>query len=279
MKKTILLAFALVLLSTAVVTKFVRPAVAEGTIYIRADGSVEGTDKIQRDGNAYTFTDNIYNEIVVERDNIVVDGAGYAVQGAGAWDSKGICLSGRINVTIRDMKIRAFYYGIRHNESSSNNISGNSITNNEKSGIYFHSSSDNTISGNSITNNEYGIRFYRSSNNSVCGNIVTNNEWDGIDLWYSSNHNSISKNNIRSNGYGIYLHFSSDNTISENSIKANNWTGIYFLRSSNNSIYHNNFMDNPQQVNIHSSTNVWDGGAGRGNYWSDYEDKYLMLSK
>jgi len=47
---------------------------AEGTIYIRADGTVEGTDKIQREGNVYIFTDNINGEIVVEMDGIVVDG-------------------------------------------------------------------------------------------------------------------------------------------------------------------------------------------------------------
>ena len=32
---------------------------AEGTIYIRDDGSVEGTDKILRDGNVYTLIGDI----------------------------------------------------------------------------------------------------------------------------------------------------------------------------------------------------------------------------
>ena len=44
---------------------------AQSTIYIRADGSVEGTDKIQRDGNVYTFSDNINAEIIVEIDDVV----------------------------------------------------------------------------------------------------------------------------------------------------------------------------------------------------------------
>jgi len=60
-----------------------RPVKADGPIYIRADGSVEGTDKIQRDGNVYTFTGNIdvFNPYVhigvgigVQRDNIIIDG-------------------------------------------------------------------------------------------------------------------------------------------------------------------------------------------------------------
>ena len=55
---------------------------ANGIIYIRADGSVEGTDKILKDGDLYTFTDNIINQsIIVEKDNVVVDGAGYTLGG------------------------------------------------------------------------------------------------------------------------------------------------------------------------------------------------------
>jgi hypothetical protein len=48
---------------------------AQGTIYIRADGTVEGTDKIQGDGNVYTFTDDLFDSIVVEKDDAVIDGA------------------------------------------------------------------------------------------------------------------------------------------------------------------------------------------------------------
>ena len=59
MKKIVLLVFVFLLFSTAVVVGFVSPVVAEGTIYIRSDGSVVGTDRIQRNGNIYTFTGNI----------------------------------------------------------------------------------------------------------------------------------------------------------------------------------------------------------------------------
>ena len=52
----LVLCFAVVSIPQIVVVK------AQGTIYIRADGSVEGTDKIQRNGNEYTFIDNIVNQ-------------------------------------------------------------------------------------------------------------------------------------------------------------------------------------------------------------------------
>lgn len=41
MKKIVLLALVSVLLSTAVVVRFIRPVVAQGTFYIKSDGSVE----------------------------------------------------------------------------------------------------------------------------------------------------------------------------------------------------------------------------------------------
>ena len=74
---------------------------ASETIYIRFDGSVDpATAPILRVGDLYTFTDDIYDSIVVERDDIVVDGAGYTLEGTGS--GNGISLNGRENVTIKN---------------------------------------------------------------------------------------------------------------------------------------------------------------------------------
>jgi parallel beta-helix repeat protein len=125
---------------------------ATGTIYIRADGSVElMTAPIQQDGNVYTFTDDIYDSIVVERDNIVIAGSGCTVEGTGAYDSKGISLSQRSNITIKNVEIKTF-----------------------GKGIHLYESSNNTIFESNITNNDYGIMLEWSSNNIVSGNIITN---------------------------------------------------------------------------------------------------------
>jgi len=86
----------------------IQPVKASGTIYIRADGSVDPpTANITRvDNVTYAFTDNINDSIVVERDSIVVDGAGYILQGWGG--GTGISLLGRCNVTIKNMEIKEF---------------------------------------------------------------------------------------------------------------------------------------------------------------------------
>jgi parallel beta-helix repeat protein len=188
MKKIVLLAFLSVLLSTAVVVGFIRPVVTQGTIYIRDNGSVDPpTANISSvDNITYTFTGNNYDEIVVERDNIVVDGAGYALRGIGAPESRGIFLSGKSNVTIKNMKIKSFVYGIWLNRSSNNSIYGNNITNNI-GGILLTYSSNNSIFGNNITNQYYGIALPDSSNNI----IYHNNFVDNTEQVYSYNSTNV----------------------------------------------------------------------------------------
>src|SRR4030067_1592105 len=119
---------------------------ASGTIYIRADGSIDPpTAPIATTDNVtYTFTGNIYDEIVVKRDNTIIDGMGHTVEGTEAGDSKGIDLTERSNVTIENTTIKAFYYGIWLDHSSSNGITGNNITNN-RFGIILDESSGNNL--------------------------------------------------------------------------------------------------------------------------------------
>lgn len=54
----------------------IQPVKANGTIYIRSYGSVEPPTApiCSKDNVTYYFTDNVFDSIVVEKDNIVVDG-------------------------------------------------------------------------------------------------------------------------------------------------------------------------------------------------------------
>ncbi len=285
MKKTVLSSFAILcLLSTVILiglTLKIQPVNASGIIYIRADGSIDpDTASIQRDGNIYTFTDNIYyDEIVVERDNIVVDGAGYTLQGSGFWGSKGISLSGRSNVTVNNIRIEMFNYGIYLYESSNCSISGNQVANNDIVGISLTSSSNyNSVSGNDITNCDYGLYVGESSGNTISGCHITNSGYFGVVLEGSSN-NSISRSHITDNDSGIALtyselepHDSSNyNSISRNHVANNEHFGISLSASSNNSIYHNTFVNNTVEVYTEDATNIWDDGyPSGGNYWSNY---------
>jgi len=205
MEKKTASAITLTLLLTSMLTLTfnIQPVKATGgTVYIRADGSIDPPDApiSTLDNVTYTFTDNIYDSIVVERDNIVVDGAGYTVTGSGS--GNGITLTDRSNVTVGNMTIKNFAYGIGLYSSSNNTLSGNNITNNYV-GIYLHASSNNNIANNTVTNNrDFGIWLRESSVNRISGNNITNNR-DGIDLSGSSN-NTISGNLFMRDGLSVW---------------------------------------------------------------------------
>lgn len=147
-------------------------------IQITSSGAVRGTDKIQWAGNVYTFTGDIYGTVVVLRDGIVLDGAGYTLWGSGS--GTGVFLQERNNVVIQNMKINNFTYGIKftwQNYGSpttprSNTVSGNTIINNQYGITFYDFSQGNQISGNYFENNTYGVAFSYTPNN-----IFRNNQF------------------------------------------------------------------------------------------------------
>ena len=288
MNKTVLASFAIVgLLSAALLIGLalhIRTIRASATVYIRADGSIspETAPISSVDNITYTFTGNINDEIVVERSNITVDGAGYTVEGVGS--GRGFSLHDITNVTIKKINIKAFYYGVHFNlttlssiqesnitqnsydgirllQSSGNTISQNNITNNGNDGIkVMNSSNTNIIYENGVTaNNDDGIQVNNCSNNNINGNdIITNNDI-GIYILSSSN-NSVSGNNITNNRYGIEVSSSSRNSISGNSIVANSWYGVWLDSSVSNNINGNNITNNYDGVYVYECSNNFISG-------------------
>jgi parallel beta-helix repeat protein len=284
----------LLLTASLVLTNNLKLVKASSIIYIKADGSIEPpTANITTfDNITYFFTGNNYAEIVVERDDIVVDGAHHVVQGVE--NGTGIDISGRSNVTIKNTRIEKFQYGIRLDSLSYNSIFKNNVITDNDIGILLRWSSNNTISGNNITGNHYGIRIHRSSNNnsifdnnitgnadsgiwlgsssgnSIFGNNITANEYNGIQLGSTSG-NSIFGNKIRANAdSGIWLGSSSGNSIFGNNVTANEYNGIYLSGSTGNSIFGNNIRDHSHHDGISldrsSYNNVSDNNITANRY-------------
>ncbi|MFX1445791.1 MAG: nitrous oxide reductase family maturation protein NosD, partial [Promethearchaeota archaeon] len=213
----------------------------------------------------FTFTENIYEPLVVIADNIVIDGNGYELQGGSGF---GIYLNGRTNVTIKNIKLGKWSYVIFLYLSSNITISGNTMLKLGGDLIKLDSSSNNTICKNIVDESTYiayfielwyssnnnifensilpwfgdspGIILWDSSNNKIYGNNISNIN-SGIILNDFSNNNSISGNiltNLHSEAISID-YYSSNNNISENIIR-NTWAGIligYF--SENNRVFRN----------------------------------------
>ncbi len=240
----------------------VHPAMASETVYIRADGSIDPpTAPISSvDDITYTFTDDIYDSIVVERSNIIIDGNGHTLQGSGAYDSRGMDLFERENVTVQNTQVKNWYYGIWLYFSSNSSIFENNMTNNYGAGIFLVASENNSVSGNIVTNNWIGIGLEIEVNyNSIVGNKITNNSADGIFINDLSNNNTIIENYVANNVGGIY---------------------IGPLPCFGNFIFHNNFINNTSHQALvaswEPSINTWDDGyPSGGNYWSDYLSRYF----
>ena len=212
----------LLLISMLALTVNIQPVKASGTIYIRADGSVDPpTAPISTNDNiTYTLTGNISNSIVIQRENIVVDGAAYTLQGNGS--GRGFDLSNIDNVTIQDTTIGNFSTGIYLRESSHNTIAGNTLTNNGLGIWLFIYCNNNTIQGNTLAQGYGGIETSYSSYNTIADNIIAENEGRAIHLDDSSNYNWLLRNNIADSGTGVYLdHASANNIFRNNSIAGN----------------------------------------------------------
>ncbi len=287
----------------------IQPANAQsGTVYIRADGSIDPPESpiSTADNFTYTLTGNITSDtdgIVVEKDNIMVDGSGYTVRGSNTSDSMGVALLGRSTITVQKMSIEAFYYGICINCSSNNIIIGNNLTANPYCGIELDTSFDNTVIGNNVAINCVGIQLYSSSNNTVDGNNVTAHRQAGIYLALSSN-NSINGNTFTDDGLIVWDSYSNtmeDNTVNDRPLvyleNASDYTvedagqivlvscnritvenlnlshttiGVELWRTNNTKISGNNMTNNYCDIGVFFSSNnsIYGNSIAESNYCS-----------
>jgi parallel beta-helix repeat protein len=197
----------LLLMSMLTLVFNIQPSKASGTIYIRADGSVDpSTAPVQHVGNVYTFTDNISETIEVQKDSITIDGNGYTLQHVG--ELYGLYLNDKTYVTMKNLNINGFDYGIWLSRSSYNQIVGNNLTNNYN-GIYITLfSNDNTIKDNNITDNEkFGVSIVGDSIENV---VYHNNFIDNAYQHASSERTTTWDNGVQGNYWDNYSGVDSD---------------------------------------------------------------------
>jgi parallel beta-helix repeat protein len=197
---------------------------ADATVYINADGSITpSTAHISTvDDVTYTFSGNIYDSVIIEKGNIVVNGNGSTVQGPGSDLGDGIFISSANNVTVEDVNITGFDCGIyvysSYNDVSDNNVSGNTVG----IGLCY---SNNTLSDNIIARNSIGISSNFSSDNLVSGNTLNEN-LEGIVLAYCEN-NTIYHNNFVNNAQQATLYGSSSNSWNDSYPSGGNYWSDY----------------------------------------------------
>jgi len=249
---------------------------AIGPVYIRADGSIDPPDApIHRIGDLYILAGNIgfcdTDGIVIERDNMVLDGAGYAVQGYAG--GVGVRLAERSNVTIENLQVTGFGYGVFIDSSFAICVHGNNITGSSYAGMYLLYSNHNNITMNNIVANYFwGITLDISSSNTLSHNNMTNNPYNlgvgGVN--FSTYINSIDRTNTV-NGRPVYYWINYTNmsvppdagyvaliNCTEMTVQnlqlTHNYDGLLLVYTTNSLISGNTITDNYFGIELENST-------------------------
>jgi parallel beta-helix repeat protein len=250
-------------------------------ITIASDGSVIGTDSIVKKDTVYTLTENLMASIVVLKDNIIIDGAGFTLQGSGIVTDDGVSslfyqgpetekaieMNGRSNVTIGNLSITHFGIGVALYDCSFCVISDNRFNelNGSPSVIYLHNSANNWVTRNVVeTFRSNGISIRDSSNNIISRNLVQNSSNNGIIIGGFNNlvaaniikntptgiavdavNCSIISNNITRHSFAISLWHAKETKIANNYISRCQISIENDLTGNNNNfVYENEFVNN-----------------------------------
>ncbi|OFV68400.1 MAG: cell surface protein [Candidatus Syntrophoarchaeum caldarius] len=181
------------------------------------------------DSNGYGF--NGFSDHVFDITADYVNISGFTVTGAtsGTWTS-GIRVYGADSCTISENNVNGNRHGIRLSGSSNRNIiRDNTVSSNEKYGVYLTSDStdENEIIQNTLASNEAGVYINNADSNNISCNYIFNNNY-GIYLKAGSTDNTIKHNNIIANGKlqddGSY-HWQLYNNQKKDVSATNNWWG------------------------------------------------------
>lgn len=243
MNKKSLLKFALTISLLLIISIILIPAPTIGqnsitrqTILIQSDGTIYPVNvPIQINNNTYTLTQDIYDPILIEKNDIIFDGGGHF-------------LIGPLNETQRE----------------AGQVIGFGPTNETQVPYIIGIDIDDGVSGVTIKNlhvHSFSIGAYiHSTGNTLEGNFVYDNI---VGVLLSGSANNINRNYIANNEQGLFFGFEavndtgnipSDVKISHNSFVSN-------TRQLSGCVC--------KEYNLDEERHSWDDGK-EGNYWSDY---------
>jgi len=213
-------------------------------ITIQADGSIEGTDKIQRNENTYTLTSDIHCSvdtaealIFILKDNIILDGAGYTISSEG--NGIGIHMESRQNVVVKDFNIQNFGTGISFGFATNNPIM-------EGEPPPYILAQNNQITNNKITSYYWGIALEHANATTISDNTITStNPKYGVSL---GNCNFTSFFNNKLYGGGLDIGISNQNLVIDNTIDGKS---LMVLNKESNKI-----IDGAGQVILQECSNI-----------------------
>ncbi len=204
-------------------------------VFIRANGNVEpASAPIERKGDNYTFKGDVNAELVVERNDVVIDGAGYTLHGSYNGTTENLWVIGNGSDQVTGGTQIPYSIGVDLSGGASGLTIMNLNIRNYSIGTYIWTTG-NSFFNNSVSDCVVGVLLSGSMNN-IVQNLMAKNE---VGLFFGTNEPGTVPLNL---------------TVSKNSFVENvRQLGGCLCQESNKS------------EPIHS----WDDGK-EGNYWSDY---------
>ncbi len=204
-------------------------------VFIRANGNVEPSSApIERNGDNYAFIGDVHAELVVERNDIVIDGAGYTLYGPYNGTTENLWVIGNGSNQVTGGTQIPYSIGVDLSGGAYGLMIMNLNIRNYSIGTYIWTTG-NSFFNNSVSDCVVGVLLSGSRNN-IVRNLMAKNE---VGLFFGTNEPGTVPLNL---------------TVCKNSFAEN-------VRQLGGCLC--------QESNISEPIHSWDDGK-EGNYWSDY---------
>ena len=238
MTKTVRVAFSLatILVVASLIVGVATSQTPRNWVFIKSNGNVEPSSApIQRNGNTYTFFENVYAGLVVEKNGVVIDGAGHTLHGPYNGTHENLWVIGEGADQVSPGMTIPYSVGVDLGGDASGLTIMNLNIKNFSIGTYIWTKNNSFIS-NSVSECIVGVLLSGSDNN-VTRNYLEKNE---IGLFFGTNQPGTVPLNL---------------TVSHNSFQRN-------VRQLGGCLCSDDY-------NASEPIHTWDDGR-EGNYWSDY---------
>jgi hypothetical protein len=263
-------------------------------IYIMPDGSLSpsgASNVLTRNGDVFSFNENISNSILIERNNTILDGSGHSLQGPGQVMGVGVSIWAN-NCTVKNINIIAWNTGIEGLEDNNSIVANNIIA---VHGMLVYASNftiyDNTLTGKLIGTSHVedltGIDLYGNFS-SIKDNRIQD-FYAGL-ITSSDLGVTVVGNQINNNSEGLTLTWPVPSYTSNatstldvfygNEISNCNKYGVSISGFNSILLFGNDFINNTKQavdgnkaIGLSTAIDKWDNGTV-GNYWSNYQSLY-----
>ena len=232
------------------------------TKHIPSDTSIGTWDPVNK---IYTLTTDVNEGIVIDEDDLTLDGAGHTINGSYYC---GVYLHQRSNVTVKNCVVSGFKIGINLSYSSSNILTDNTANNNYL-GIYISYSPSNTLTSNIMSGNKYNFKLDGSQDSEYDNDIDISNTVDGKPIYYIRN--AVKQVYDSSTNAGTFYCINCENVVLRDLTLTKNYTGVFFWKTSNSRIENITVSENDFGIWLnYSDSNTLTDNTANNNWWGIY---------